>query len=125
VVVIQQRFVSVDEYIESFPADVQAVLQRVRRTIREALPDAEETISYHLPTFTLDGVVVVHFAGWKNHVSVYPAPTGNDDFAQELAPYRSAKSTLKFPIREPVPYDLIGQVASRRVEERRDRESSN
>jgi uncharacterized protein YdhG (YjbR/CyaY superfamily) len=123
--VIQQRFVSVDEYIESFPADVQAVLRRVRRTIREAVPDAEETISYHLPTFTLDGVVVVYFAGWKNHVSVYPAPTGNDDLQRELAPYRSAKSTLKFPIREPVPYDLIGQVAARRVEERRDRDSSN
>jgi uncharacterized protein YdhG (YjbR/CyaY superfamily) len=125
VVVIHQRFASVDDYIDSFPADVQAVLQLVRRTIRQAVPTSEETISYHIPTMMLDGVMLLYFAGWKHHVSIYPAPAGTDQLERELAPYRSAKSTLKFPIREPVPYDLIGRVAARRLEERRDRKTSN
>jgi uncharacterized protein YdhG (YjbR/CyaY superfamily) len=73
----------------------------------------------------LDGVMLLYFAGWKHHVSIYPAPAGNDQLEQELAPYRSAKSTLKFPIREPVPYDLIGRVAALRLEERRDRQTSH
>jgi uncharacterized protein YdhG (YjbR/CyaY superfamily) len=122
---MNQRFASVDEYIDSFPADVQAVLQQVRRTIRQAVATSEETISYHIPTIMLDGVMLLYFAGWKHHVSIYPAPAGNDQLEQELAPYRSAKSTLKFPIREPVPYDLIGRVAALRLEERRDRQTSH
>jgi uncharacterized protein YdhG (YjbR/CyaY superfamily) len=122
---INQRFASVDEYIESFPADVQVILQEVRRTIREVVPAAVETISYHIPTVMLDGVMLLCFAGWKHHVSVYPAHTGNDEFERELAPYRSGRSTLKFPIRESIPYDIIGRLAALRVEERRDRETSN
>ena len=116
---INQRFASVDEYIESFPADVQVILQQVRRTIREVVPAAVETITYHIPTVMLDGVMLLCFAGWKHHVSLYPAPAGDDEFGSQIAPYRSAKSTLKFPIRDPLPYDLIARVATFRVRERR------
>jgi uncharacterized protein YdhG (YjbR/CyaY superfamily) len=116
--VVSHKFASVDEYIRSFPADVQAILEEVRRTIRRAVPTAQETISYQIPTVTLDGSSLLYFAGWKHHISLYPAPTGDEAFERELAPYRSAKSTLKFAVRKPIPYDLIERVVAQRVEER-------
>jgi uncharacterized protein YdhG (YjbR/CyaY superfamily) len=106
-----QKFASVDEYIGSFPPDVQLVLGKVRRAILAAVPAAGETISYHIPTITLGGKAMLHFAGWKHHISLYPAPAGDDAFEHRLGPYRSEKSTLKFPLSKPVPYDLIEQVA--------------
>ena len=101
---------SVDDYIRTFPEDVQGILERIRRIMREAAPAAVETISYGMPTLLLDGKHLVHFAGWKHHVSVYPVPAADeadDAFEREIAPYRSGKSTAKFPLARPVPYDLI------------------
>jgi uncharacterized protein YdhG (YjbR/CyaY superfamily) len=115
-----QKFGSVGEYIGSFPADVQAILEQVRRAILDAVPGAAETISYHMPTITLDGRLLLHFAGWKHHISLYPAPAGDEAFERRLGPYRSARSTLKFPLSQPVPYDLIAQVARLRVRQRQD-----
>ena len=104
-------FATVDEYIGSFPDDVRNILEEIRRRIRSAVPESAETISYQIPTFTLDGSAFVYVAGWKHHIAVYPIPTGDETFEQELAPYRAAKGTLKFPLKQPIPYDLIERVA--------------
>ncbi|TCN28844.1 uncharacterized protein YdhG (YjbR/CyaY superfamily) [Kribbella orskensis] len=101
------NFTSVEEYIASFPDDVQAILQKVRQTIRAAVPDPGEKISYQIPTITLDGKSLLYFSGWKAHISVYPIPPLDDALAQEITPYRSGKGTLKFPLDRPIPYDLI------------------
>lgn len=106
-----QHFTSVDDYIASQPADVQTVLQEIRQRAHAAVPGAGEMISYDIPTITINGRYVVYFAAWKHHVSVYPVPRGDEAFEQEIAPYRAAKGTLKFPLGKPVPYELIGKVA--------------
>jgi uncharacterized protein YdhG (YjbR/CyaY superfamily) len=110
---------TMDDYIDTFPAEVQVILHQVRGRIRNALPTADERISYGIPTFTLDGQYLVYFAGWKHHVSVYPVPMGDANFEQEIEPYRAGKGTLKFPLAEPIPYGLIEQVAALLLEERR------
>jgi uncharacterized protein YdhG (YjbR/CyaY superfamily) len=108
---VTTTFTTVDEYIGSFPPDVRKILEEIRGTIRSAVPLSEETISYQIPTFTLEGSAVVYFAGWKHHVAVYPIPAGDEAFEQELAPYRAAKGTLKFPLKQPIPFGLIERVA--------------
>ena len=113
---------TVDEYIASFPPHVQRMLTVVRAAIRAAAPGTEERISYGIPTFTLDGRYVVYFSGWKRHVSVYPIPNveADADLARRIAPYQSGKGTLKFPLDEPMPLDIIGAVARRLLEQRRE-----
>ena len=113
-----RHFESVDEYIASFPAEVQEMLQEIRRRCHAAVPGSGETISYGIPTITLGGKYVVYFAGWAHHISIYPVP-GDESLSAELAPYRSAKGTLKFPLQKPVPYELIGKVAAALAQERR------
>jgi uncharacterized protein YdhG (YjbR/CyaY superfamily) len=105
-------FASVDDYIARQPPEAQAVLQRVRRAIRKALPGAEEVISYQIPTYKLQGRYVVYFAGWRKHFSIYPA-TARVVAALEsdLAPYEVEKGTIRFPLSEPVPSRLIGRIA--------------
>lgn len=103
----ENKFTSVDQYIGSFPPDVQEVLQEVRRTIRGVVPDAGEKISYQIPTITLDGKALLYFSGWKEHIALYPIPPVDDALAQEIEPYRSGKGTLKFPLKKPIPYDVI------------------
>jgi uncharacterized protein YdhG (YjbR/CyaY superfamily) len=105
------KFATIDEYVGSFPVDVQAVLEEIRRRIRSALPSAQEAIRYDIPTFLVNGRSVVHFAGWKQHVSVYPVPAGDQAFQREIQPYRAGKGTLKFPLDQPIPYHLIERVA--------------
>jgi len=109
---VATTFATVDEYIGSFPDDVRVILEEIRRRIRAAVPQAAETISYQIPTFTLDGSAFVYFAGWKHHVAVYPIPSGDEAFERELASYRAAKGTLKFPLKQPIPFDLIERVAA-------------
>jgi len=101
----------IDEYIASFPADVQAVLQEIRRRIRAAVPGAAETISYRIPAITLNGRRLIYFAAWRHHISVYPVPAGDAAFRQDIGPYRHGKGTVRFPLRQPVPYHLIEQIA--------------
>ena len=108
---------NIDEYIASFPKDVQESLQKVRTTIKEAAPDAEETISYQIPTFTLRGKYLIYFAGYKKHISLYPAPIGVEEFKSELAPYESGKGTAKFALDKPIPFDLISRIVKYRVTE--------
>ncbi len=109
---------TIDDYIDTFPADVQVILQEVRRRIRNAAPATAEKISYGIPTFTLSGAYLVYFAGWKHHVSVYPVPAGDANFDREIEPYRASKGTLKFPLAKPIPYDLIERVATLLHQER-------
>jgi uncharacterized protein YdhG (YjbR/CyaY superfamily) len=106
---------SIDDYIAGFPAEVREVLRKIRATIREAAPEAEETISYQIPTFTLNGRHLVYFAGYRKHVSVYPAPVGDPRFAEEMAVYGSGKGTAKFPLHKPIPYDLIRRLVEFRI----------
>ncbi|MFE7741569.1 iron chaperone [Nocardia sp. NPDC057455] len=109
---------TIDAYLAAFPEDVRGILDAIRRTIRAALPDATEAISYDIPTFRLHGRNVVHFAGWKQHVSLYPIPDGDPALTRELEPYRAGKGTLRFRLGEPVPYDLIGRIATALAERR-------
>ncbi|MCU1263223.1 MAG: hypothetical protein JWO80_6108 [Bryobacterales bacterium] len=111
-------FKSVDEYIASQPAAVQGVLKRVRSTIRKAVPEAEEVISYGIPTYKLRGGRVIYFAGWRQHYSLYPA-TGHvvAAFKDELAPYQVNKGTIRFPLSAPVPVKLIERIAKFRAKE--------
>ena len=107
---------NIDEYIAGFPKDVQEILQKVRMTIRKGAPDAEETIKYRMPTFTLKGNLV-HFAAFKKHIGFYPTPTGTEKFQKELSAYKGAKGSVRFPLDKPIPFDLISKIVKFRVKE--------
>ncbi len=107
---------TIDEYIAGFPEDVQQILQKIRATIRKAAPDAEEAIKYRMPTFVLKGNLV-HFAAFKNHIGLYPTPSGIETFKKELAAYQSSKGAVQFPLDKPIPYGLIGRIVKYRVKE--------
>jgi uncharacterized protein YdhG (YjbR/CyaY superfamily) len=108
---------SIDEYISTFPHDLQAILEQIRSTIKAAAPDAEETINYEMPTFTLNGHYLVYFAAYKKHIGFYPAPVGDAEFWADLSAYESGKGTVKFPFDKPIPFDLIRQIVQFRVQE--------
>ncbi len=112
---------TIDEYIMTFPAQAQEILQKVRVTIKQTAPDAEETISYQMPTFKQNGSYVVYFAAFKKHLGLYPTPDGIEAFKDELAPYKNGKGSVQFPLDKPIPYDLIGRIVAFRVEENRAR----
>lgn len=107
---------SIDEYISKFPPEVQEILTMLRNVIKESAPDAEEKISYQMPTFALYGNLV-HFAAFKKHIGFYPAPSGIDAFKQELSEYKGAKGSVQFPIEKPLPYELISKIVKFRVAE--------
>lgn len=100
----------VDEYIASAAPEVRDVLERIRRTVNDAVPGATETISYRIPALRL-GKVFLYFAAFKNHIGVYPPVRGDAKLEKELQRYRGEKGNLKFPLNEPMPYELIGRVA--------------
>jgi uncharacterized protein YdhG (YjbR/CyaY superfamily) len=108
---------NIDEYIAAFPNDVQDILEKIRMTIRKAAPDAEETISYQMPTFTLKGHYLVYFAAYKKHIGFYPAPIGHAEFEADLLGYESGKGTVKFPYDKPIPFDLIRKIVQFRAQE--------
>jgi uncharacterized protein YdhG (YjbR/CyaY superfamily) len=122
---VADQISSVDDYIAGCPAEVQDILVRIRRTIAEAVPGSGETISYRLPTVTVNGRSLMYFAAWKKHIGIYPIPVLPEDLERRIAPYRSGQDSVKFPLREPIPYPLIGQVVTvlrqRRAEDDRDR----
>lgn len=113
---------SVDEYIASQPKAVQVVLRRVRSAIRKALPEAEEVISYQIPAFRQHQRIVVFFAAWKQHYSIYPALEAAKAFKDELVPYKVSKGTIRFPLSEPVPVKLIERIAKFRAKVVADRQ---
>ena len=108
---------SIDEYIAAFPADTQKTLKELRATIRAAAPDAEEKISYGMPTFTMNGKYLIYFAGWKNHISIYPVPAGDKEFNKKIEPYIAGKGTLKFPLDEPLPLALVAEMVRLQIVE--------
>ncbi|MBN3522687.1 iron chaperone [Paenibacillus apiarius] len=107
---------SIDDYISQFPPKVQAILETLRKVIKESAPDAKEKISYQMPTFVLHGNLV-HFAAYKYHIGFYPAPSGIHAFNDELAEYKGAKGSIQFPIDKPLPYELINKIVQFRVAE--------
>jgi uncharacterized protein YdhG (YjbR/CyaY superfamily) len=106
----------IDEYIAGFPKHVQEILEKIRMTIRKAAPDAEEIIKYQIPTFTLKGNLV-HFGAFKKHIGFYPAPSGIEEFKEELSVYEGAKGSIKFPLDKPIPFELISKIVKFRVKE--------
>jgi uncharacterized protein YdhG (YjbR/CyaY superfamily) len=109
-------FKTIDEYIATFPPDVQKILETVRQTIRKAAPEAKEKISYQIPTFALHGNLV-HFGAWKNHIGFYPASSGIKTFRKELSGYKGSKGAVQFPLNEPMPLSLISKIVKFRVKE--------
>jgi len=112
----------IDEYIAGFPKDTQEILEQIRATVKKAAPDAEETISYAIPAFTLKGRYLLYFAGYKNHISLYPAPTGNEAFKKEISVYKRGKGTIQFPLDKPVPLSLVIKIVNLRVKENLEKE---
>jgi len=111
----KRTFSNIDEYISSFPQDVQKILTDIRTTIRAAAPGAKETIKYDIPTYMLHGNVI-HFAAYKEHISIFPNPA-DPTLTDELAKYHAGKGTLQFPIKESMPLELIWRIARARVKE--------
>lgn len=107
----KRQYASIEEYISDFPANVQVLLENVRQTIRKALPEAKEKIAYNIPTFEINGTNIISFAGWKNYISVYPIPAGDNAFQEEIQHYKRAKSTLQFSLEKSIPYELISKTA--------------
>lgn len=109
-------FASVDEYIGSFPESIQEHLQQIRAAVKAAAPEASEQIGYGMPMYKLKGNLV-YFAGWKSHIGFYPAADNIDQFEEEIARYKGEKATLRFPLDEPMPIDLISRIVQHRVVE--------
>ena len=101
---------SIDGYIAGFPPEVQALLEKVRGAIRKAAPDAQETISYRIPAFKLNGRYLIYFAGFKKHIGLYPVRADTAEFQQEIATYGAGKATLQFQLDQPLPVELIARV---------------
>lgn len=115
-VVADMAYKNMDEYIASFPEDVQERLQRMRETIQQAAPGATEAMSYGVPAFKLNGNLVL-FAAFKKHVGLYPEPSAIGAFKEELSEYETARGTIKFPLERPIPYDLVARIVEFRVKE--------
>jgi len=120
----EKQIETIDEYIASFPENIQEILKEIRQAIREAAPDAEETISYQMPAFRLNGMLV-YFAAFKNHIGFYPTSSGVAAFKDELSQYEVSKGAIRFPLGQPVPINLITKIAKYRVEENLDRKKGS
>ena len=105
----------IDDYIASFPPEVQSILEEIRLTLKEEVPEAKEKISYQMPTLTLDGSKLIYFAAFKKHIGIYPPVTGDEKLMVQLVPYLGEKGNLKFPLSKPIPYSLIREVARARL----------
>lgn len=115
---------NIPAYIATFPGEVQPILEELRATIKKAAPEADETISYAIPTFILNGNLV-HFAAYKSHIGFYPAPSGIETFKKELSAYKVAKGSVQFPIDKPLPLDLISKIVAFRRQENLDKGKRN
>lgn len=108
------QYKTIDEYIDTFPEDIQIILEKMRQTIRRAAPEAVEGISYQMPTFRLNGNLV-YFAAFKKHIGFYPTASGIEAFKDELSAYKMGKGSVQFPLDKPIPYDLVEKIALFRV----------
>jgi len=105
-------------YIAALPPDARTGVEALREVVRAVAPGAAETISYGIPTFVLDGRALVHIAGWKHHVSLYPLPDGDTALERDMARYRAGRGTLRMPLSEPLPHDLVRRIVERLVQQR-------
>jgi uncharacterized protein YdhG (YjbR/CyaY superfamily) len=112
----RSSFTDIDAYIATFPPEIQAILERIRTTIHAAAPDATEAISYQIPTFKLNGNLV-HFAAFQQHIGLYPPVKGDAKLEREVAPYAGEKGNLRFPLDQPIPYELIVRIVRHRVKQ--------
>ena len=113
---MRSQFATIDGYIASFPPDIQLILQKIRKTVHEAAPQATEAIAYQMPTFRLNGNLV-HFAAFKHHIGFYPTPSGTEKFDKKIAPYKHSKGAVQFPLDQPIPYSLITEIVKFRVKD--------
>ncbi len=113
----RSQFKTIDEYIAQFPENVRVVLEKLRQVIRESAPRAEETMSYGIPTFDLNGRHLAHFGAYKNHVGFYPTSSGIEAFKRELSSFRTSRGTVQFPLDKPIPFDLVKKIVKYRVKE--------
>jgi uncharacterized protein YdhG (YjbR/CyaY superfamily) len=120
---MEKQAKTIDDYIRNFPPEIQALLKELRKAIREAAPEAEETISYQMPAFRLNGILV-YFAAAKNHIGFYPTGSGVEAFKEELAQYRWSKGTIRFPLDQPLPLDLVKRIVKFRVKENQQKKAS-
>ena len=111
---------TIDEYIATFPESIQEILQNIRQAIKESAPQAQEAISYRIPTFKLNGNLV-HFAAFKDHIGFFPTSSGVDAFQKELSGYETSKGTIRFLLDKPIPFDLIRKIVKFRVKENLER----
>ena len=114
---MKQRYTTIDEYIKTFPTEIQNILDKMRQTIRKAAPEAIEAISYQFPNFKLKGNNLVHFAAFKNHIGFCPTPSGIAAFKKELAQYKWSKGSIQFPLDKAIPLDLVKKIVIFRVKE--------
>jgi uncharacterized protein YdhG (YjbR/CyaY superfamily) len=112
----QNQPASIDDYIAAAPAEVRPILNKIRATIRAAAPDAKEVISYRMPAFRMHGVLV-YFAAFKNHIGMYPPISGDAKLQREVGPYAGPKGNLRFPLDQPIPYDLIKRIVTLKVKQ--------
>ncbi len=113
----RKEYTPIDEYIAGFPKNIQVILEAVRQAIRESAPNAEEQISYGIPTFDLNKRHLVHFAAYKNHIGFYPTSSGVTEFKSKLSQYEVSKGTIRFPLDKPIPFGLIKKIVIFRVRE--------
>lgn len=106
----------IDEYIAAFSPEVRVILEKIRLTIRKAAPEAEEIISYNMPAFTLNGVLV-YFAAFKKHIGFYPPVKGDQSLRKAISSYAGEKGNLQFPLDQPIPYRLIERIVKLRVKQ--------
>lgn len=109
---------NIKEYISQFPKETQLALEEVWATIKKAMPEMEETISYAIPAFELNGSKIIYFAGYKNHVGLYPVPTNNIEFEKDFSLYKtSGKGAIQFPLNQPMPAGLITRIVQFKLKE--------
>ena len=108
---------TVDEYILTFPREVQLLLEQIRSIIKKNAPNAQESIAYAMPAYKLNGKPLVYFAGFKKHLGFYATPTGHTAFTEELSGYKQGKGSVQFPLNKPIPFDLIERIVKFRVQE--------
>ena len=116
----KKQYKNIDEYIAGFPEDIQSILQNLRRVIHEAAPEAQETISYSMPAFKQNGILV-YFAAFKDHIGFFPTSSGISAFTKELTPYDTSKGTIRFPLDKPLPMNLIKKIVKFKVQENRNK----
>ncbi len=114
-------FKNTDEYIKSYPKDVQILLEQIRTVIKKSAPEAIESISYGMPAYKLHGSPLVYFAAFKKHIGFYATPTGHSEFAKELSKYKQGKGSVQFPLDKPLPLVLINKIVKFRVKENLER----